>query len=718
MAPAYGEDDYRVCRAAGIGIVDPLDAECRFTAAIPEYAGQFCKDADRAIIKRLKDEGRLVHQSTIVHSYPYGDRSDSPLISRALDAWYVRMSDLRPRMVEANKQVHWVPEAIGSNRFGNLIANGPDWNISRNRFWGSCLPVWVNVDDASDCICVGSVSELEQLSGVRVSDLHKHVVDAVEFVRDGKRYRRTPEVLDCWFESGAMPYGQKHYPFENKAAFEATFPAQFIAEGLDQTRGWFNSLLVLSTALFDKPAFQNVVVNGMILAEDGAKMSKSKKNYPDPNVVLEQYGADALRAYLIDSPVVRAEPLRFSENGLKEIVRTVVLPYWNALSFFTTYANADSYDPRTWQAQPAAQRALLDRWILSTLQSLIRDVNTEMEGYRLYNVVPRLARFIDDLTNGYIRYTRARFWKGDDRQDQTDAFATLYEVLTSFAKVLAPFMPFLTEEVHQRLVRPVDPAAPASVHWCDYPQPDAKLIDDALEADVAVAFTVASLGRKLREDAKLKVRQPLATLTVVSRDPVVRAAASRFAAQICLELNIKRLAVSEDEAAFCSIQVKPNFAALRSRAGPKLKEIGAALGSWGFAQVAEVEAGRSVEIAGVAVGKDDLLLQRQPKAGSVVASSGAVSVALDATLTPELVAEGHAREFVSVLQQARKDAGLDISDRIRVAWSSEDAELATAITTHAAYIADEVLAVEFTRGAGTQNAEINGHTVRFTLVKA
>jgi isoleucyl-tRNA synthetase len=718
MAPAYGEDDYRVCRAAGIGIVDPLDAECRFTAAVPEYAGQFCKDADKAIIKRLKDEGKLVHQSTIVHSYPYGDRSDAPLISRALDAWYVRMTDLRPRMVEANKQVRWIPEAIGSNRFGNLIANGPDWNISRNRFWGSCLPVWVNIDDPADCICVGSVAELEQLSGVRVSDLHKHVVDAVEFVRDGKRYRRTPEVLDCWFESGAMPYGQKHYPFDNKAAFEATFPAQFIAEGLDQTRGWFNSLLVLSTALFDKPAFQNVVVNGMILAEDGAKMSKSKKNYPDPNVVLDQYGADALRAYLIDSPVVRAEPLRFSENGLKEIVRTVVLPYWNALSFFTTYANADSYDPRTWQAQPAAQRALLDRWILSTLQSLVRDVNAEMEGYRLYNVVPRLARFIDDLTNGYIRYTRARFWKGGDRQDQTDAFATLYEVLTTFAKVLAPFMPFLTEEVHQRLVRPVDPAAPASVHWCDYPQPDATLIDAALEADVAVAFTVASLGRKLREDAKLKVRQPLATLTVVSRDPAVRAAASRFAAQICLELNIKHLAVSEDEAAFCSLQVKPNFAALRSRAGPKLKEIGAALSAWGFAQVAEVEAGRSVEIAGVAVGKDDLLLQRQPKAGSVVASSGAVSVALDATLTPELVAEGHAREFVSVLQQARKDAGLDISDRIRVTWNSEDAELSTAITTHAAYIADEVLAVEFTHGAGTQAAEVNGRAIRFSLTKA
>jgi isoleucyl-tRNA synthetase len=447
-------------------------------------------------------------------------------------------------------------------------------------------------------------------------------------------------------------------------------------------------------------------------------MSKSKKNYPDPNLVLDQYGADALRAYLIDSPVVRAEPLRFSEAGLKEIVRTVVLPYWNALSFFTTYANADAYDPRTWNARAARDRVPFDRWILSSLQSLIRDVNTEMEAYRLYNVVPRLEHFIDQLTNGYIRYTRARFWKGTDRLGQADAFATLYEVLTTFAKVLAPFMPFLTEEVHQRLVRPVDPAAPASVHWCDYPRPDEALIDTVLERDVQVAYTVASLGRKLREDATLKVRQPLATLTVVSRDPAVRAAAERFSAQICLELNIKRLAVSEDEAAFCSIQVKPNFAALRSRAGPKLKEIGAALSSWGFAQVAEVEAGRSVEIAGVAVGKDDLMLQRQPKPGSVVASSGAVSVALDTALTPELVSEGHAREFVSVLQQARKDAGLDISDRIRVTWTSDDAELAAAITTHAAWIADEVLAVSFERGEGAQSADVNGRIVRFAIAKA
>ena len=416
--------------------------------------------------------------------------------------------------------------------------------------------------------------------------------------------------------------------------------------------------------------------------------------------------------------MVRAEPLKFSEAGLKEIVRTVVLPYWNALSFFTTYAAADGYDPRTWTAKPAAQRHLLDRWVLSVLQSLVRDVNVEMEAYRLYAVVPRLVRFIDDLTNTYIRFSRTRFWGKDGRDAQADAYASLYQVLTTFAKVLAPFMPFLTEEVHQRLVRSVDATAPASVHWCDFPQADEALIDAALEREMALAETAISLGRKLREDHKLKVRQPLPTVTIVSREAAVQGAVERLGGIIATELNVKAVRQSHDEVAFCALSVKPNLKVLGKRCGPKLKSISAVLSGWSFAEVAELEAGRSITVDGEVIGKDDLLLTRSPVAGAITASLGAVTVALDTAVTPELMREGLAREFISVVQQARKDAGLEVSDRIKLGWSSDDAEVVAAVTAFSAFIADEVLAVKFNQDASAASAaELNGRMVTFSLTK-
>ena len=720
LAPAYGEDDYRVCRRESIELVDPLDEQAHFTERIPEYAGQFCKDADKAIIKRLKDEGKLVHQSTIVHSYPFCERTDTPLIYRAIEAWYVRVEDLRDKMVANNAQIRWVPEAIGSNRFGNWLKDAKDWNISRNRFWGSCMPVWVNTVDASDTLCFGSVAELEKAAGLSagsITDLHKHTLDDVIITRDGKTYQRTPEVLDCWFESGAMPYAQVHWMGgKDGVSPPPVFPAQFIAEGLDQTRGWFYTLLVLSTALFDQPAFKNVVVNGLVLAEDGQKMSKSKKNYPDPHVVLDTYGADALRAYLIDSPVVRAEPLKFSETGLKEIVRTVVLPYWNALSFFTTYAAIDGWTPAQ-PGRPVAQRRELDRWIVSVLQSLIRDVNHEMEGYRLYNVVPRLVRFIDDLTNVYIRLSRPRFWKNRDADDQRDAYATLYAVLTTFAKVLAPFMPFLTEEVHQRLVVSVDSAAPKSVHWCDFPQPEASAIDAQLEADVAIVGTVLSLARRLREEARLKVRQPLPTLTVISRDAAVRGAVTRLADLIRDEVNVKLVAVDSNEAAVVAVSVKPNLKVLGRRCGQKIKPITAALAQWSHVEVASLENGEAITVEGEAIALADVLLQRTPIGDAPVASEGAVCVALDTTLDDSLRREGLAREFTSVLQQARKDAGLEVEDRIAVTWSSDNVEVLAALDTHAALIAEEILATSFVRGTAELTADLNGAPVTYSLNK-
>ena len=735
LAPAYGEDDFAVCRAAGIELVDPLDAEAQFTDQVPDYQGQFCKDADKQIIADLKADGRLLRQDTIVHSYPFDERTDTPLIYRAIEAWYVKVADMRAQLVAQNETVAWVPEAVGKNRFGNWLKDANDWNISRNRFWGSCIPVWINVDDPQDTICVGSIAELEQLSGQRLTDLHKHVVDRVIIEKDGKTYRRTPEVLDCWFESGAMPYAQQHYPFaegdtgaSTDDRFEKFFPAHFIAEGLDQTRGWFYTLLVLGTALFDRSPYKNVIVNGLILAEDGQKMSKRKKNYPDPNETIETYGADALRAYMIDSPVVRGEPLKFSERGLKEIVRTVVLPYWNALSFFTTYAEIDGYDPRdpSWSAPLPEARPALDQWVLSVLQSLVRDVNHEMEHYRLFNVVPRLVRFIDDLTNWYIRRARPRFWAGperaastgaglDEKADKAAAYATLYEVLVTFSRVLAPFMPFLTEIVHQKLVVAVDETAEKSVHFCDFPQAVENLIQPNLEELVALTRNVVSLGRKIREEHRLKVRQPLAKLTVVHRDGEIRKLVSSAAQLIAEELNVKRIDTSPDESVFTSVTVKPNFKTLGKRCGSKLGVIKKELEGWGLSEVAQLEAGGSISIDGEELTLEDVLLVRSSLGGAAVATDGNLTVALDTSVSPELKAEGFAREFISQVQNARKAAGFDVTDRIAISWSCAEEDVRTALLTHGDTIRKETLGKSMTEGTCQNSVELNGITVGLDL---
>jgi isoleucyl-tRNA synthetase len=720
IAPAYGEDDFRVGRAAGIGLVDPLDSEGCFVAPVVEHAGQFCKDADKGLIRRLKDEGKLLVQSTYEHSYPFCERTDTPLIYRAIEAWYVKVEDLRDDLVANNDTVGWVPTSVGANRFGNWLRDANDWNISRNRFWGSCIPVWVNEADPDDTICVGSRAELEALSGVAVDDLHKHVVDAVVIERDGKSYRRTPEVLDCWFESGAMPYASQHFPFEREGELDAFFPAHFIAEGLDQTRGWFYTLLILGTTLFGKSPYRNVIVNGLILARDGKKMSKRLKNYPDPMEMLEEFGADALRAYMIDSPVVRAEELRFDEAGLKEIVRTVILPYWNVLSFFTTYAEIDGYDPRSWEAAPVAERADIDRWILSVLQSLVRDVNTEMEAYRLYTVVPRLVSFIDDLTNWYVRRSRARFWKSEDDRDKANAFATLFEVLSTFSKVLAPFMPFLTEAVYQRLVRAVDANAPESVHWCDYPHADTSLIDAGLERRMAMVRAVATLGRRVREDHKIKVRQPLRELTVVHRDASVRADVESSAGLIADELNVKRVGVEADESAFATVTVKPNFKTLGKRCGPKLKQIGPVLAGWGFDEVARLESGETIEVEGETLGLEDVLLQRAAQEGAATATDGEYTVVLDTALDDALRREGIARDAINLFNNVRKDGGFEVTDRVRIVWSCDDGDVRQALEEHAPLIAREILAATFTAasdGVDGGSRELAGAELRFSITR-
>ena len=716
IAPAYGEDDFRVCRENGMNaFADPLDDACAFTAAVPEYAGRFCKDCDKDIIKRLKSEGKLVHQATIVHSYPYCDRTDTPLIYRAIDAWYVRVEDLHERLAKNNATVHWTPDYVGEKRFGNWLEEARDWNISRNRFWGSCIPVWVSEDDPSDMICVGSAKELEALSGEKVTDLHKHFIDKIVIRKDGKTYRRTPEVLDCWFESGSMPYAQQHYMGERNA--DAFFPADFIAEGLDQTRGWFYTLMVLGTCLFDKSPYRNVIVNGLVLAEDGKKMSKRLKNYPDPTKMLDTYGADAIRLYMIYSPVVRAENLKFSENGVKQLMRDLLIPWWNAYSFFVTYANVDNFNDaevlqpsfaRTAEGDTATFEAVnvLDRWIVSSMETLISDVTAAMDAYDLQKSVRPFVRFVEDLTNWYIRRSRRRFWKSQNDGDKLCAYRTLRYVLVQLAKVAAPFTPFIAEEIYRNLRGASDPE---SVHLCDFPTANAAARDLVLELRMAAVQTVVELGRRLRADNDLKVRQPLAKIKISGAD------VKGLEDLIIDELNVKTVEYVADETELCDVSYKANFKTLGKKCGSKMKSVAAAIAAMGGSGSAAPAWPLAIE--GVEIAEEDVIITRSPKAGLVVASEGAAVVALETALTPELVAEGNAREFVSRVQAMRKEADFEVTQRI-VLTVECDAEMRAALEAHRDYVTGETLAValEFA-SCDAEAVDLNGHATKIGVAK-
>ena len=589
QAPAFGEEDYKAFQAAGLeAFACPVSLHGEFTDEVPDFAGRHVKEADKDIISALKAKDALYRQDVIQHSYPYCYRSDTPLIYRAIPSWYVRVTAFKDNLKAANEQINWVPEHIKHGRFGNWLDGAIDWAISRNRVWGTPLPVWVN-DETGKALCVGSIDELYDYTGVRVDDLHREHVDDLTFQVEGEpgTYRRIEEVLDCWFESGSMPYAQLHFPFENEDVFNAGFPAEFIAEGLDQTRGWFYTLTVLGGALFDQPAFRNVIVNGMVMAEDGKKMSKSLRNYTPPDELMETYGADALRLYSINSGLVRGEEQRFADSGVRDMVRRALLPWYNAYSFLRTYAEIDEWSPQKGQFEGDN---ILDQWIMSRLQTLKNTVATEMEGYRLYNVVPGLFAFIEDLTNWYIRLNRGRFWGEDISADKIAAYSTLYEVLMELSKVMAPFAPFLSEHLYQSLAQLAgQPAQPNSVHLCDYPEAEAVKVKPGLETAVERMQQVILLGRQKREEVKIGLRTPLSRLTIVNSDAALLEDMRSLEGYVRDELNVQSVEYSADESAYIELYAKPNFPLLGKRLGKRMKAFAGVIANLDIGQISELQ---------------------------------------------------------------------------------------------------------------------------------
>lgn len=720
-APGFGEDDHALCKAAGLPEVCPIDAECRFTDEVPDYAGRAVKETDREIIHRLKEEGKLVRQEQIRHSYPHCWRGDDPLIYRTISTWFVRVEQLRDRMVKNNQLINWVPAHLRDGRFGKWLENARDWAISRNRFWGTPLPIWRNPE--GEIIVPGGVAELEKLTGQTIGDLHKHFIDKLEIPSPtGKSpLKRVEEVFDCWFESGSMPYARMHYPFENKKQFEEHFPAEFIAEGLDQTRGWFYTLVVLASALFDRPPFKNVLVNGLILAENGQKMSKHLKNYPDPMDVVNSYGADALRLFMLDSQVVCAEDLKFSEAGVKEVLRDVMIPMWNALAFFTTYANVDGYEPPSGEVRPPENPSnVLDRWILSSTSQMIGEVRGELDAYNLQKAANRFRRFIDDLTNWYIRRSRRRFWKSGDDDDKREAYQTLHYVLLTFSKTAAPFIPFTTEAIY-RALRTKE--MPESVHLCDYPEPDG-CRDEFLEKQMELTMTAVSSGRFLRATNNLKVRQPLAKAVLAPSDAASRKMLEETAWIVAEELNVKHVEFTDDEESLVKRSAKANFKALGSRLGKNMKEAAAKIQMLTGRQIGDILAGRPYLLvladgSEAEIKMEDLVVQREEKPGLVAASENGVTIALAVELTPELEGDGFAREFVSKIQNIRKEKEFDVTDRIRIVCSVPE-KWRTALEANRAYICEETLAVVFeidATEAGLET-EVNGESCKISVERA
>ena len=720
IAPAFGEDDYKVGVKYGLDFVQLVDSEGNMTAET-DFAGMFVKDADKLIIKKLEEEGKLFKIQPIEHSYPHCWRCKSPLLYYAQDAWFVKTTAIRDQLVENNQKINWIPDYIKNGRMGNFLANNIDWNISRNRYWGTPLPFWKC--ENGHVHVIGSVEELRKLSGVKEElDLHKPTLDKITFPCPvcGKEMKRTPEVMDCWFDSGSMPFAQYHYPFENKETFEKAFCADYISEAIDQTRGWFNTLLSVNTAVFGKAPFKACNVLGLVLDKNGLKMSKSLKNGVDPWDVLSKYGADGVRWYFFSS-CSPAQGLPFIEDNLIDLQRKFMGTLWNVYCFYVLYAEIDKVNPTKVKLKDC-KLSFLDKWLLSDFNALIKLVDENLEKYELQTPTKAISEFVDRLSNWYIRRSRERFWGSEETEDKIAAYKTLYEVLAGLSKLIAPFVPFIAEEIYQNLVRSLDSSAPISVHFCKFPECDESLIDESLNEGMNKVLDIVLLGRACRSSSNVKNRQPLSKVIVCSSKELKLD--SELEDLIKDELNVEELELLHNADEFVSYEIKPQLRTVGPKYGKLLGGIKNYLANINSVEaVTNVRSGKTLEFEvngeKVELKEEDLLISLKNKEGFASETNGEITVVLDTTLTENLIEKGTIKELISKIQNFRKESGFEVVNHIKIEVSGDE-KLVNLILRFSDTVKKGTLADVIKEGNSGTNSfefEVDGQKVKVNIEK-
>ena len=695
-APAFGADDFATGQKWDIPMFNPVDEEGRFTEVIDEFAGQWFKDADKEISRAIKEKGLMYKHETYLHNYPFDWRKGTPLMSYPVESWFIKTTDVKKKMVDYNKTINWKPESTGTGRFGSWLENNVDWAVSRQRYWGTPLPIWMSDKDPEYVECIGSMEELKKKAGLSDDaemDLHRPYIDELTWdAPDGGTMRRVPDLMDVWFDSGSMPWAQWHYPFENKEKFKENFPADFIAEGVDQTRGWFYTLHALGTMLFDKPAYKNVVSNGLVLDENGEKMSKSKGNTVEPFEMLQTYGADTVRWYMMSNSSPW-ENLKFSEDGLKETQRKFFNTIVNTYSFFAMYANIDGFT-YSGSPLPKSERTEMDRWIISRLNSTVKQVDEHLDEYEPTRTARDIEQFVEELSNWYVRRSRRRFWKEGKSINKTAAYQTLYECLVSLAKIISPIAPFMGEWLFRQLNQ-VTAKDEISVHLSFYPTVEETAIDKQLELRMDVARAVSTVVLRMRNQIDINVRQPLSRI-IIPMDEENRAIVEAVKDIILDEVNVKDIQFVDDDSNIVDKSAKPNFPKLGKRLGSKMKAVAAIIGDMTKQQINDFESSGSITLtledgSEVVISSDELEIQRTGLEGWSVETQDGITVALDTEISDELLREGITREFMNRVQNMRKEADYDVTDRIIIGYNGSEL-LDSAITERLDTIKTETLA--------------------------